>query len=135
MQFVPFFLRWGAGKAQLDGDVDGVLRQGTFTWRISNDGESSQTGEQVAWLQWSSKMYRELRVTDSIQSVLTALDSWGLDVDKRARDTIEDCNGRRVGGHAPIGSRRHTQVRFTSACTKARWQTRQCNIQRFAGHG
>ena len=55
----PFFLRWAPGQAQLDGELeDGDLTHGSVGWRIGSRGSRS-TPAQVAWLQWSRKMYRE----------------------------------------------------------------------------
>jgi hypothetical protein len=61
----PFFLRWAPGKAKLEEeDPDASdFKQGAFVWKISSKGKSiestSGTSEQVAWLQYSSIMYRE----------------------------------------------------------------------------
>ena len=53
----PFFLRWGKGKATLDEEVEGDIAQGQTSWRIGTDGKQGE--QQVVWLQWDSKMYRE----------------------------------------------------------------------------
>ncbi|GAA6031564.1 hypothetical protein JCM8097_006522 [Rhodosporidiobolus ruineniae] len=62
--FAPHFLRWGPGPAELlppssgkDGASDD-LRAGRVTFRIGADVTGTmQGGEQLAWLQWSARMY------------------------------------------------------------------------------
>lgn len=71
----PYFLRWSPGKAILQGETDASdPRNGKFGWKIGKSAKSieSTLAEQVAWLQYSSTMYRKsdtavtgaLRLTD-----------------------------------------------------------------------
>ncbi|GJN92620.1 hypothetical protein Rhopal_005655-T1 [Rhodotorula paludigena] len=58
--FAPHFLRWGPGPAELlassaPGDD---IRTGRVTFRVGGGGRGTmREGKQVAWLEWSGKMY------------------------------------------------------------------------------
>lgn len=56
----PYFLRWSAGKAMLQGETPaGDLKSGKIGWKITASGRNTEgeTSEQIAWLQYSSTMY------------------------------------------------------------------------------
>lgn len=56
--YVPFFVRWGGGPAQLLGDGDSDLKTGKAVFTVDGNGEGTMTdGQQKCWLQWSDKMY------------------------------------------------------------------------------
>lgn len=59
---VPYFLRWSPGKATLQGETpDSDLKTGKIAWKIAGNGRGMETqdGQQIAWLQYSSTMYRK----------------------------------------------------------------------------
>lgn len=58
----PYFLRWSPGKAALQGETEGEPQTGRFVWKfgvVNGKAAESATSEQVAWLQYSSTMYRK----------------------------------------------------------------------------
>lgn len=56
--YAPFFVRWGDGPAQLIGDGDGDLKNGTSVFKINGSGEGTMSnGQQKCWLQYSDRMY------------------------------------------------------------------------------
>lgn len=52
--YAPFFVRWGDGPAELEGDQEGDLKQGKTVFRIGGGGQGTMAnGQQKCWLQWS----------------------------------------------------------------------------------
>lgn len=56
--FAPFFLRWGEGPAEMEGEIKGDFKSGKVTFVIGGGGEGTmRDGKQKCWLQWSERMY------------------------------------------------------------------------------
>lgn len=71
--YAPYFLRWSPGKAILQGEMDDSnSRNGKFGWKIARSEKSTDStqAEQVAWLQYSSTMYRksDISLTGALRS-------------------------------------------------------------------
>lgn len=69
----PFFLRWGPGRASLQGESEGDLRKGRFVWKVADKGNSAEntsSSEQIAWLQYSDVMYRERHFLSNVRAVM-----------------------------------------------------------------